>query len=159
MAARARQYAARCGSDYFEEGSPFHHSASEVASGAVFGGVTLTVAGEARPHRVPHSALRYGHLFHFTMACLALDLGPDMGSVLELHLGFRLECVHTFPGHFAPPFGVDQQLLHPGAARGEFRMTQHALANRRQSGCGFSINSDMAIDAIQAISNMLVGRK
>ena len=76
-------------------------------------GVPFTVARETCSHGVPYSSLRYGHLFHLTMAGFALDFRTDMGGMLELHLGIRLELVHALPGHFAPLFGIERVSSDP----------------------------------------------
>jgi len=120
--------------------------------------VVLLVAADAETHRMIDFSLGYGLCMHVAVAGGAIDAGPDMRGVIELHMSRRFKSVHSLPWNVFAACFVRSQLLDFGLVRGDDLMAGHAEIDAGDSRVRPSIDAYVAIGTLHAVGEMnLVG--
>lgn len=116
------------------------------------------MARQTCPHIVVDQLLRSIDLRHIAVAGDALYIGPDVRGMIELDQSFLLEAVDTNPGDLAPFRSVFGNLFDLRLVGRDFRMAKHALLHRRNGSGWTNISHAVAIDALEAESEVLFVR-
>ena len=121
----------------------------------------LLVTADAKPHRMIHRPLRYGHLRQIAVAGRAFHVRADVGRVIETNVGFLDESIDALPWHVFIPLGILSQRLNSRIGRiADIFMTIHTDIDARNPGARALFHSGMASRAVHSdIDGMSFMRK
>ena len=83
-----------------------------MACSAVLRSAVLSMATQARTHRVLDLRLCRGRLRHVAVAATAVHAGAEMRRMLKLHQRPGIKSIYPAPGYFALAGGVSRQFLN-----------------------------------------------
>ena len=119
-------------------------------------------------HRMIHGALGHSHLTEIPMTGSALDLGTDVGRVIETDMGFLRPSINPLPRRLFEAIVVRRQQLDLGFLDGHAEVTEHAGLDagytRDRSDRGaimteIASQSDLVQVKLMGVGNRLFGRR
>jgi hypothetical protein len=116
--------------------------------------ILLSVASDAKSHRVIHLSLCDRLLPHIAMTDRTIHAGPDMRRVIEHHVCRWRKAIHALPRHGLAPCAVCSKLLNLRVVPGDYLMAVHAEIDVRDSSVGTLVDADVTVGALHAVTQV-----